>query len=453
MDYLSDKIAATIRSKKLFSKNARILVGVSGGVDSVVLLNVLVELADQHGWRLAVVHVNHGLRGRASGDDARFVHRMAKRLNLPCFVEKMAVAKRAKADGVSIEMAAREARHAVFRSAAKEFRAREIALAHHRDDQVEQFFLKLFRGAGLDGLSGMSFQAAGVLGGRLKIVRPMLATAREDIVKFARDSGLPFREDASNADSSIARNRVRNKLIPLLEREYSTAIRLLVDRAMTSLRGDAECLSWIADQRSSGGLDNLDFDRLPEGLKRRLVLSGLRSHGVAGEYDMVEQLLAGRVIEILEGRRFALSASGRVEPVRDSGGFGVPGDGVVEIPVRAKSQLVCWNGSEMRIQRSKRKKSRSATEVFDADEVGDMMYLRRWRAGDRYQPIGLNGSRKLQDCFTDSGVPKAERHQRAVLTDAGDRIIWVEGLRIGEQFKVTHKTNRIVEMHWKAGSI
>lgn len=447
MDELAAKVESAIRRERLFARKRRFLIGVSGGMDSIVLLHVLGGMAERYGWTLGVVHLNHSLRGRASGADARFVKWVAKSSGWSCFDAKVDVKRIATEKGISIEMAAREARHELFRTAAKEFGCRTIALAHHRDDQVEQFFLRLFRGAGTSGLSGMSFKSNGVIGGNISIVRPLLDVSRAEIDAFARANDIRFREDASNQDNSIPRNRIRNNLIPQLEAEHTSALPVLVARAMRLLKGDHEALEWVVDEWGEGRLADGDFEQLPVGLKRRIIVAKLRTHGMEPDLAKVSEIL-DRGISIDEMESLIAGAEGQA----DKGGFD-PDQTALAVQILSGSTSVEHDGFSASIVRKPFRRQRSArhksVERFDAAQIGGEIVFRHWQAGDRYRPIGLNGSRKLQDCFSDAGVTKAERHERTVITTADGRIVWVEGLRIDDRFKVTGETREIMEMRWK----
>lgn len=447
MDEFVAKVESAIRRERLFARKRRILIGVSGGMDSIVLLQVMAGMAERFGWTLGVVHLNHSLRGHASGADARFVKGVAKSSGWPSFDAKVDVKRIATEKGISIEMAAREARHELFRAAAKEFGCRTIALAHHRDDQVEQFFLRLFRGAGTSGLSGMPFKSNGVIGGNITIARPLLEVSRAEIVAFARANNIRFREDASNQDNSIPRNRIRNNLIPQLEAEHTSALAVLVARAMGLLKGDHEALEWVVNEWGEGRLADGDFDQLPVGLKRRIMVEKLRSHGMEPDLAQVSEIL-DRGISIEEMDSFIV----RPEREADKRDFD-PDQTALTVQILSGSRSVEHDGFSASIVRKPHRRQRLArhkdVERFDAEKIGGEIVFRHWQAGDRYRPIGLNGSRKLQDCFTDAGVAKAERHERTVITTVDGRIVWVEGLRIDDRFKVTGETREIMEMRWK----
>ena len=193
---LIQTVEKSMRTRAACKRGEHILVAVSGGVDSMVLLHALNVLVLETGWKLTVAHFNHHLRGRSSDADERLVRRVARDLKLKIIVGHGDVRKFAKTHGLSIEMAARQLRHEFLALAARRVKARKLALAHHADDQVELFFLRLLRGAGSDGLSGMSPVSPSPADPKLKIIRPLLEISKHALVEFARGRRILFREDA-----------------------------------------------------------------------------------------------------------------------------------------------------------------------------------------------------------------------------------------------------------------
>ncbi len=253
-------------------RNRRLLVGVSGGVDSTALLHSLV----QQGFRkLTVLHLNHGLRGPAGAGDAAFVKALARRLGLPVIAERADVAALARERKLSIETAARQARYAFFARAARETRCRTLVLAHHADDQAETFLFNLLRGGG-SGLGGMRPRAVRVIDGvRLEILRPWLGLWRAEIEAYAARENLRYREDASNASPAHTRNRLRSRVLPMLAREFGRDVRQSLWRAAEILGAQQE---WLDRSLALDGaeLPVAALRALPEALQRHAIHEWLR---------------------------------------------------------------------------------------------------------------------------------------------------------------------------------
>jgi tRNA(Ile)-lysidine synthase len=221
---LLQRVENNIQDRRLLERGQAVLMAVSGGLDSMALLRLLHTLSARHRWKLAVAHLNHQLRGRSSSADERLVRKTAAVMGLPVVVERADVRRFAENSKLSIEMAARKLRHEFFARAAKKRGIRVMALAHHADDQVELFFLRLLRGAGGEGLAGMKWRSPSPVNGKITLVRPLLGVTKAELREFARENKIRFREDATNALLAAPRNRIRNELLPLLRKKYQPGL-------------------------------------------------------------------------------------------------------------------------------------------------------------------------------------------------------------------------------------
>ncbi len=248
MSDLASQVERNIRGRGLLEDGRSIVVAVSGGLDSMVLLRVLHQLAPGHHWQLTLAHLNHRLRGRSSQADARLVRRAAAGLGLPLVTEEADVRAVALASGLSLEMAARKVRHDFLARAALDLGAAAVALAHHADDQVELFFLRLLRGSSGEGLAGMKWRSPSPSDPRVMLVRPLLDQPKAALRAWAAAQEVPFRQDASNDLLVIPRNRIRHQLLPLLRRRYQPALERTVLRAMDIIGEEARFAAEAAQQ-------------------------------------------------------------------------------------------------------------------------------------------------------------------------------------------------------------
>ena len=272
-----------------FLPDARYLVGVSGGRDSVALLHSLVERGYE---QLIVCHLNHQLRGRSSDADARFVKKLAAKCDVDLEMGSTNVCALAAKHKMSIEVAAREARYKFFAQVARQRRTQTIFLAHHADDLIETFLINLFRGAGASGLSAIREISNRRIGDvDLTIVRPFLGRWRDEIDRYVRKHGLKFREDASNKNLAPLRNRIRRRIIPYLEKTLGRNIRQSIWRAATIA---AEEENWIEDQlpdATDADLAVAKLRDLPVALQRREILKWLRARKITNVgFDVVEDV-------------------------------------------------------------------------------------------------------------------------------------------------------------------
>jgi len=452
---LRNHVNDAIVARRLLRRGERIVLAVSGGVDSIVLLQVLHSLASEFGWKLSVAHFNHQLRGRASDADERLVRAAARKLKLPCDVGRAKVCEHAQREGVSVEMAARELRHAFLARCARKHRTRVVVLAQHANDQVELFVMRLFRGAGGQGLSGMKWTSVSPADKQVKLVRPLLDIWKDQLVAFAKSSKLAYREDASNASVEFERNWVRSELLPQIVRRHPAVLRTL-RRSMILIQDEAEWVGGLAEDwlRGAGGRE---FVSLPVALQRRVIQLQLIKLGVDPDFAWIELLRGnpGRPISISPGNQIQCDSTGMVSwapeaKARFSGtrecitlpGAGLAQGGVIFGGIEGRWKL-------RRPSKLASVKRRLGVEVFDADQIGQVIEFCHWQPGDRFQPIGMATAVKLQDWFTNRKIPMGQRHRLVLAKTERGELFWVEGERIGEVAKVTPTTRRVLEWRWK----
>jgi tRNA(Ile)-lysidine synthase len=458
VSHLLESVEQSLRARGPFKRGQKILVAVSGGVDSMALLHVLHRLGKKNKWRLTVAHLNHRLRGAASDADERMVARAARKLKLPFVAESADVKRLAKTGGLSLEMAARKARHEFLARTAARLKIPSIALAHHADDQVELFFLRLLRGAGSDGMSGMKWRAPSPANPKIELVRPFLEQSKATLHEFARVEKISFREDASNEWADIQRNLIRRELLPLLRTRYQPALNRVVLRLMDLLGADAAALNdtarkWLEEKASKR---KLNFADLPVALQRRCIQLELQRNGIPADFALIERLRTspGRPfavvpqVAVLRGMdgRLSFRNSAPVEANTDEAKFQLNGRAGEAFfgGRRIRWKIVSQTAFRLPARRS-------GEETFDADKIGPQIVLRHWWPGDRFHPIGMSQPVKLQDFFTNQKVPRARRHKLIVAVTGRNEVFWVESQRMSEQFKLTRQTKRRLIWQWKPG--
>jgi len=430
---LIEKVKAAIERENLIPVDATVVVGVSGGADSVALLHILHRL----GYSITAAHLNHSIRGEEADGDEAFVKALCKKLGIKCVTAKVDVPALAKEKGISLEMAAREARHEFFRALppATCHLPPIIALAHHADDQLETFFLRAARGTGLSGLSGMRFfqclenvdatpssrfpdtadatRASRLQSQTLTLVRPMLGIRRAEIIQWLEKEKIEWREDATNTDETISRNFIRHQLLPMFGKLNERAAENLL-RTMDILRDEE--------------------DRPELAARRREIRDWLIGQGVKPTFDAVEQ-----VIEFADGTDGSRSMD--LEGLRIINEYGVlrteSGRGFQPLasgrmPLPQKMTIKMEEG--IGILRGPWCASVSLAKV-----AGREVTVRVAKPGDRMEPYGMEGSKKLQDIFTDLKIPKAQREQWPVV-ECGGEIIWLPGYRIARGWELSSDT-------------
>ncbi len=430
------------RGLSLFEPVRPLLAAVSGGADSMALLYALREFAPA-GFPIMAVHVHHGIRGRAADRDAAFVRARCRELGVPLLEGQVDVPAAARAGRLSLEMAARQERYGFFRKALAQTGASAVVTAHTADDQAETVLLKLIRGAGPRGLGGMAPRSR-VL--EVPVIRPFLSIRRNAVEAYLREEGRLWREDATNRDTLMLRNRLRHNLLPLLERRYNPAVREALIRTADVLREEEEWLQSLTEQALAGAADprgRLDAARLkkqPPALRRRMIRLWLMRAGVPEErldFELVERLerLSGSVFGTGEaeagGKRRIVSEYGfwRVESADK-----VPAAGLPETAIRVPGETLLpdW-GLRFRVTRTR--------GYENVPPPGPGQYpCRAWIALSAVQSEGLilrvrkpgdviewpGGTRKLQDWLIDTKIPRAERSRLPVLASGGI-LLWVAG--------------------------
>lgn len=439
-----ETVVRSVRDTGLLGSDAAVLVMLSGGADSVCLLHVCVQELDE--GRVAALHVNHGLRDAADADE-RHCRDLCERLGVPLH----AISVRPPDKG-NMEAGAREARY----RAAEEVRRREglelVAAGHTASDQAETVLYRLVSSPGRRALLGMSPR-------RDRLVRPLLALSRDETRAYCREVGLEWREDESNLDRSIARNRLRLEVLPELRKIHPAAERNVVTTA-AELRDEAEVLGLAVEEAlahagAGGNPPAVEAARLA-GLAppvRRLVLRHLAEQAAAAPLplgpdrvrDLERLATAGGSARLdLGGGVSALVEYGRIRFTRPADSVSVP---ATELPVPGRCRFGEWEVvSEVEESASSPPAPGSVEEaLLDRALIVAPLTVRGWSDGDRMRPLGLGGSKTLQDLFTDRKVPRSVRRSLPVV-ESGGEIAWVAGVAFSEAFKVTAETREAVRL-------
>lgn len=420
----------------------------------MAMLDVLHELSGKKNWRLAVAHLNHRLRGRQGSADERLVRRVAEKLGLPVITGRIEVKRIAREKKISVEMAAREARHEFLARAAARLDMTTIALAHHADDQVELFFLRLLRGSGSEGLAGMKWSGRSPADPRIELVRPLLDVPKAALREFAAARKIKFREDATNSSPDIQRNRLRHELLPLLRRKYQPSLERVILRAAEIASEESAFIGAVAEDWLRRK-NHASFLRLHTAVQRRCVQLQLQRRKIAVTFELVEALRArpGCGIKVSPDLAVKLGVDGRLS-FQESKPPVSPICQCLSLNLKSRPAATVFDGVRFgwRLKfnfTGQIPRNLPGQEWFDAEKIGDRIVLRHWRAGDRFQPSGLSSPVKLQDLFVNAKIPRVKRANLAVAETADGEIFWVEGLRIAERFKLSPVTKRCLQWRWK----
>ena len=432
-----------IEENSLATHDDRILLTVSGGVDSMVML----PLFTRCGYRVGVAHCNFQLRGTESDEDEVLVEEEAKKYGVEFYNKRFETKAEMERTGESMEMAARRLRYAWFDALSHEHGYTAVAIAHHADDSIETFFINLLRGTGLRGLTGISTQVG-------KIIRPLLFASRREILEYAVQNRIPFREDSSNRSTKYLRNKIRLGLIPrireinpkftsLMSRNLArlTDAQLFINHGIERIRGEAVT--------SEAGIDTIRLDRIDPAFPQGFVIYELLSSGYGFKGDVIDSLCHA-LEQGTTGRRFyarehvACIDRGRivVAPV-------APDDACLTTVPKGALRSYCGNSvlyyEYCDIDTIKNFGVPEHIAQIDADRLQFPLTLRRWQEGDWFVPFGMTGRKKVSDFLVDAKVSVAEKQRQFVLVSGGE-IAWLVGRRIDDRYRLTPETENVLRI-------
>ena len=459
-----DQVKKTIKQYRMLTPGDRVLVAVSGGVDSVVLLYVLRELQKSEKLSLAVAHFDHAIRADSAAD-AEFVRKLARSLKLRCYSERADVPAYAKAQKLSLEVAARTLRYQFLERAAQAHNFHKIALGHTLNDQAETLLMRLLRGAGLEGLSGIPPVRPS---GELTYIRPLIECTRDQIVAFAQAHKLSWREDPTNYDTTIVRNKIRHELIPTLK-EYNPKVLEALGRAARLLGQAAQVLDCQAEQAlptliTSENTQELALDlkglvAMPEYLQALVLRRAIARVNPLCEPEAahIEALLrwlsrrgAGELhlpagVRVLRRHtQLIITTHLAAPPKRFEYLLTVPGETVLrEIGWRFVTRSLHPHPRPLSPLRERGARGVRGRVLLDADKIQGSLVVRNRRPGDRIRL--RSGTKKLQDFFTDRKIPREQRDAIPLICDE-NALIWIVGEAVHEDYRATPQTKHIVEI-------
>jgi tRNA(Ile)-lysidine synthase len=460
---LLEQVERTIDHYHLLSQGDRLIVGVSAGVDSMVLLHLLCALRQAFGLSLVVAHINHGLRPAESEKEAELVQRESERLGLIFEYGRLNVKEFQRAEGFSLQEAARELRFRFFNVLLQKHGANKIALGHNADDQVETVLLRLIRGSGLRGLKGMLPIREG------KVIRPLLEVWKREVESFAEEKKIPYLLDSSNLKEDYFRNRLRLALIPLIEKEYQPNFKKIVLKTSAILREENGFLERETEKayqeiaHEEGGILSFKFSEYQSfhpAIQWRIIQLMLEKidHGETIlserkglEVDRVYRKLCQHPPSFLMRLPHGISLEKRYDLVSLKKGWTKPVPPFEVELISPGRNYIEEIGREIVIEEAS--KDDQIRALFGLPEIALLDYqtlrfplkMRNFRPGDRIQPLGVKGTQKVKEFFIDHKVPKFERTGIPLLT-SGEMIAWIVGHRIDERVKVTEKTQKVLKI-------
>ena len=468
-----ENILSYSKKNKMIEKGDRIVVGLSGGADSVCLLYLLVECFNSYIDKLIAVHVNHGLRGSQADQDELFVQELCKDIGIECYSLREDVRKVARVNGLSEEEAGRNVRYDAFIKVCLEHKCNKIAVAHNRNDNAETMLFNLFRGSGINGLTGIEPMRK-IREGKKEpiIIRPLIETGRDEIEEYLKRRNISYIVDKTNLENDYSRNKIRNQVLTFVTDELNSNAINNISNATYHLREIRDYIdekvkdSYDKVVNEEEGVFIIEFKKMENehsyirkaiimeilsklsGSRRDLQLKhveqvlGLKDKQVGRQIDLPGGIIALRSYDELSIYRYM---DGTLKKETQEEDFKplivqIPGSNILPYNKKIETEIIIRNKDETI-------PNNSCIKWFDYDRIENTVEIRTRRAGDYIQINAQGGRKKLKDYFIDLKVPAKERSSRLLVAD-GNHIMWIlgDGNRISEKYKINKDTRNILEM-------
>ena len=455
---LIDRTLKTIRENNMFDKGDKVIVAVSGGPDSISLLHVLYKLREKLDISLYVAHINHGLRGTESDKDEEYVKKFCEILNIEFESKKVDINEISRLRNISSESAGREVRYEFFKELMKKFSAQKVAIAHNANDQAETILMRIMRGTGMDGLIGIRPVRDNIF------VRPLINTTREEIEEYCSKNNLNPRIDKTNLEAIYSRNKVRLQLIPYIQENFNKDIIQVLNRLSYTIKVDNDYLEVAAKEKFKKYCDInrekviiskeafLEHESIITRILRLAInnlLGSLYNFEKIHIYDIIriqrcstgKELNLPSDVNVINNYGDIVIYRNKKQNVKPKIAEYILLDGInviEDVNIKVGIKLI---SAEERLDF----KHNKWIKYFDYDKIKGDMTLRFRRDGDRFTPLGMNGSKKLKDLFIDLKVPKEERDEIPLVCFGGN-IAWIIGYRVSEIFKIDQNTKNVLEV-------
>ena len=428
---MRERLDKYIKQHNFFSKGDKLILAISGGADSVALAYLLKQLE----YDFTMAHCNFGLRNKESDADEVFVKKLAKKLGVKCFTKSFETLKFATENKISIQMAARDLRYDWFENLRQKLRLDFILTAHHRDDDMETFFINLLRGTGIKGMLGVP-QKKG------SIVRPLLFTKKNEIYDFLKKNKIEYQEDSSNKDNKYLRNKIRLQLIPLLE-QMNPSFKETLTKEMDYLSGISEVyFAQIGSKKEQLLKQEMDYFTISIAELKKLNPLPTYLYELLNPFGFLNVQDICNALEVQPGKQF-FSATHRITIDRKQLIIqAIQEVEKVELQID-ENEKECFSPIHLgfTITENFNIQNDLTIAMLDYDKLEFPLILRKWKKGDFFFPLGMNGKKKLSNFFIDNKISIPEKEQIWVLCST-DEIIWVVGMRISERFKISKKTKK-----------
>lgn len=451
------KIIETIKGNAMFNKGDKIIVGVSGGPDSMCLLHILNTLRNTYFIDIVAAHLNHGLRGKDADEDEEYVKKFCEKNNIEFYSKRVNIDELSNTWGISSEMAGREARYSFFQELFRKLDANKIAIAHNANDQCETILMRIIRGTGLEGLEGIKPVRDGIY------IRPLIKITRDEIEDYCDKNNINPRIDKTNLENIYSRNKVRLELIPYIKENFNSHIIEVVNRLGENIKVDNDFMEKKSKEffgkycivaPNKVKIKSEAFNEHKALLSRmiRKAFEVVKGNLVNLERVHVEYVISlqggntGKEIELPGGIR-ALNNYGEIILRKEDKNQIKRDLGIYQIDLNEKNKIGKFNIETSILDKKfvEKVKENSLEQYFDYQKINGNISLRYRKEGDKFQPLGMKGTKKLKDIFIDLKIPKELRDDIPIIC-IGEEIAWIVGYRISDKFKVDKSTNKILKI-------
>lgn len=448
---LEQNIIKFIAENKLINSDDKLLIALSGGADSVLALSFFDKYRRKYKIQICALHINHSLRGSESDSDEEFCRMLCNNINIEFYSEKIDVSAFAKSEKLSIEEAARNIRYEKLSDYLIISKSNMIVTAHNLDDNTETVLLNLFRGTGLKGLSGIPIK-------RDNIIRPFLSVSKIDIVKFLNNEGIEFRIDSTNNENNFKRNYLRNEIIPKIKEQINQGVDQNILKLSQIIRNSNLIINDLVTENISKFITYTESEVkiskeikivVPQLIGEIIKRSIEEKFSVNIDYD--DFISIQNLIELQVGSKIDLSQN--LEAISEREHLIIK---MKETVTNKISEEKLYFNSEVTISNKiigcaevdlneVQHSEKADLEFIDVENLVEPLIVRKWRASDRFSPLGLNGTKKVSDFLTEQKVLNISRKEQLVLLN-GEKIVWVVGYRIDESIKISKKTEKVIKL-------
>lgn len=455
-----NSVRQTIKRENLIEKNDKILIALSGGPDSICLLDIMIKLKDEYNLTLYAAHLNHRIRGIDAQEDSLFCQKICKKNNVTFFVKNIDIPELAVQQSRGVEEVARDVRYDMFFDIKNKLGINKIAVAHNLDDQAETMLMKMFRGSGIQGLRGIDYKR------KDGIIRPLLDIYKSQINEYCDVNNLNPRIDKTNFESDYSRNKVRLDLIPYIENNYCENIKQILSRTANVIRDDYNYIEEVSKEHYELLVKNKSDDEIildlpllkntDTAIQKRVIrlaildiignLNNIENVHIVDSLSLLEKS-DGKIINLpknlkayIKNEDYVITTKNQEnEEITYEYNIEINGKTVVnEIGLTVTTSVLPAKDS-LALPVSK------YIKVFDYDKIVGSLYVRSRKIGDKLSPIGLTGTKKIKDILINKKIPADTKYMFPIISD-DEKILWLLGYRISENYKIDDSTQRVIRI-------